>query len=291
MTDLRTTRKDPRRSSSKNITTLSQRSHISHLTLIIPLPIMSPKVLTKMKSFFLLASLISVVTSFQMPSGPSSKVIFTSMKAAMAPSLFEPAQRDEQYGSNVAQYLLDLHDNKGTFNFCGGMMFQLMLSDKLHQNLLTVASGDGKQPEIFDASKPRMFLVPGYSKTGDADNSQFFHGRELRKVPGAEGGFGFVLQLSLANGDDPEGWSKEEISGYDGWEHDVQRKWRTAADYEAEGFKDFKQKFGDNAFGLNHRFYLHLDSADRMWLSAEDGCEGTPAIAGNTNPISRMFGF
>jgi hypothetical protein len=272
-------------------------------SVINPLEILSVKLLNKMKFFFLLnvASLISAVSGFQTNSVPSSKVssftfTSTSMKASMAPSLFEPAKRDEQYGSNVAQYLLDLHDNKGTFDFCGGMMFQLMLSNKLHQCLSTVAAsgdGDGKQPEIFDASNPRMFNVPGYSKSGDADNSQFFHGRELRKVPGAEGGFGFVLQLSLADGDDPdpEGWSKEEISGYNGWEHDVNRKWRTAADYEAEGFNDFKEKFGENAFGLNHRFYLHLDSGNRMWLSAEDGCEGTPAEAENRNPISRMFGF
>jgi hypothetical protein len=214
------------------------------------------------------------------------------MKASMmSASLIEPAQRDAEYGSNVAQYLLDLHDNKATFDFCGGMMFQLMISDKLHEHLSTVASGEGIQPKIFDASKARMSQIPGYSKTGEVGNAQLFHGREIRKVTGAEGGFGFVLQLSLANADDPEGWSKEEINGYDGWEHDVQRKWRAANDYEAEGFKEFKQMFGADAFGLNHRFYLHLDSANRMWLSAEDGCEGTPAKAGGGNPISRMFGL
>ena len=25
------------------------------------------------------------------------------------------------------------------------------------------------------------------------------------------------------------------------------------------------------------RFYLHFDKKNRLWLSAEDGCEGTPA--------------
>ena len=247
----------------------------------------------------LLAFMLSMVSSFQSPAIPSKQITrtsssSTSMKASSsmsARSLFEPLKRDEEYGSNVAQYLIDLHDNKATFDFCGGMMFQLILSHKLHQHLSTVASGEGTQPQIFDASKARMSQVPGYSKNGEAGNAQFFHGREIRKVPEAEGGFGFVLQLSLANGDDPEGWSKEEISGYDGWEHDVQRKWRTADDYQTEGFKDFKDLFGPEAFGLNHRFYLHLDSANRMWLSAEDGCEGTPAQAGGGNPIRRLFGL
>jgi len=32
--------------------------------------------------------------------------------------------------------------------------------------------------------------------------------------------------------------------------------------------------YGDRAFGLNHRCYWHLDREGRLWLSAEDGCEG-----------------
>jgi hypothetical protein len=38
--------------------------------------------------------------------------------------LVDPSQRDAHYDGNVAQYLCDLHDNKSTFDFCGGMMFQ-----------------------------------------------------------------------------------------------------------------------------------------------------------------------
>jgi len=38
--------------------------------------------------------------------------------------LVDPSQRDTHYDGNVAQYLCDLHDNKSTFDFCGGMMFQ-----------------------------------------------------------------------------------------------------------------------------------------------------------------------
>jgi len=84
----------------------------------------------------------------------------------------------------------------------------------------------------------------------------------------------FVLHLSLANGDDPEGWSKQELARYDGWGHDSGREWRKGEQYEREGFATFRSKFGANAFGLHHRFYWHFDNEERLWLSAEDGCEG-----------------
>ena len=207
-------------------------------------------------------------------------------------TLVEPSQRDAQYGSNIAQYLLDLHDNKTTFDFCGGMMFQLSLSTKLREYLSNVAKKDDgdNQPIIFDSSKPRMFNLDGYSKDANADNMSIFHGRELRQVPDAEGGMGFVLQLSLSNGNDPEGWSAEEISTYDGWGHDSGRTWRQADIYESEGFQNFKDIYGPNAFGLNHRFYLHFDAENRIWLAAEDGCEGTPALS-SQSPFRRVFGF
>ena len=69
----------------------------------------------------------------------------------------------------------------------------------------------------------------------------------------------------------------QEISGYDGWGHDVSRVWRDGVRLESEGFTGFRSKFGEKSFTLNHRFYLHLDAENRLWLSAEDGCEGTPA--------------
>jgi hypothetical protein len=205
-------------------------------------------------------------------------------------AIYEPSERDALYGRNTAQYLVDLHDMKATFDFCGGMMFQLALSDKLREHLLQVAK-DGvetKQPIIFDASKPSMSNLEGYCKEANADNISIFHGREIRQVPNAEGGMGFVLQLSLADNNDPEGWSPEEIATYDGWGHDSGRTWRKADMYEQEGFKTFKSTYGPKAFGLNHRCYLHLDSSNRMWLSAEDGCEGTPAVP-STNPFQRLF--
>jgi hypothetical protein len=63
----------------------------------------------------------------------------------------------------------------------------------------------------------------------------------------------------LANENDPEGWSQEEVSTYDGWTHNAGRQWQTADVYEKEGFASFEEKFGPTAFGLNHRFYFHLD--------------------------------
>ena len=195
-----------------------------------------------------------------------------------------------------------------------------------------------------------MSQIPDYAKNGDADNARLFHGREIRQVPDAAGGMGFVLQLSRAStgskcpcqlwqgahraavappappqsapgarpvalggacfrgrsqptespasasgasarrrcqssqdhcrypprhaGEDPEGWSAQERSTYDGWGHDQGRTWRKADVYESEGWVNFKETYGDKAFGLNHRCYWHLDSQSKLWLSAEDGCEG-----------------
>mmetsp|Transcript_10406 Transcript_10406/g.22055 ORF Transcript_10406/g.22055 Transcript_10406/m.22055 type:complete len:261 (-) Transcript_10406:1115-1897(-) len=194
--------------------------------------------------------------------------------------LVDPSQRDTHYDGNVAQYLCDLHDNKSTFDFCGGMMFQLVLSDALRSQLGKVAaagSASSEQPKIAPSNQGLMSTLPGYEQSAAADNIQLFHGREVRKVKDAAGGMGFVLHLSLANGNDVEGWTENEIAGYDGWKHDVGRVWRTGDMLEEEGFRTFREKFGPQAFALHHKFYLHYDGMDRMWLSAEDGCEGTPS--------------
>lgn len=83
---------------------------------------------------------------------------------------------------------------------------------------------------------------------------------------------------------------------YDGWGSDRGRVWRKADDYDQEGFGDgdsnnkFVEKYGPRAFGLNHRFYLHKDAQGALWLSAEDGCEGTPAKAGGgSNPLQSLM--
>jgi len=157
-------------------------------------------------------------------------------------------------------------------------MFQLVLTEKLRDDLARVATTqrDDRQPIVFDRSMNMMAKTPNYSKSANADNIKIFHGREIRQVPGAVGGMGFVLQLSSAD-DDPEGWTKPEVEGYDGWGHDTSRTWRTAERHASEGFTAFKNRYGQRAFSLHHRFYLHYDSSNRLWLSAEDGCEGTPA--------------
>lgn len=219
--------------------------------------------------------------------------VAASSSASSSSYLFMPAERDSHYGSNIAQYLVDLHDSKTTFNFCGGMMFQLVLSDKLREYLVDVATKDQRQqqPVIFDATHPRMSRIPEYSQSAYANNVQIFHGREIRKVPNAAGGMGFVLQLSHSE-DDPQGWTAAEVEGYDGWGHDSGRVWRTGDRLESEGFNDFRQRFGPDSFALHHRFYLHMDNSDRMWLSAEDGCEGTPAPGGGiANRIAALMGL
>ena len=195
----------------------------------------------------------------------------------MAPHLHVPDARDVHYSDgNMAQYLVDLHDSKATFNFCGGMMFQLILSEKLREHL---ASGNAQNTVVYDAKANRMSRIPGYSKSAESDNAKIFHGREVRQVPTATGGMGFAIHLTKAGGDDPEGWTAPELAGYDGWGHDASRQWRTGEHLEKEGLVGFRNKFGDKAFTLHHRFYLHLDRANQLWLSAEDGCEGHPSPA------------
>ena len=121
------------------------------------------------------------------------------MSATGAIDLYDPSARETHYNNNIAKYLVDLHDSKATFDFCGGMMFQLVLSDSLREHLARVATrGDEEQqPVIFDATKSRMGMIPGYSKSEAADNVRIFHGREVRNVPAAAGGMNFVLHLSL----------------------------------------------------------------------------------------------
>lgn len=55
---------------------------------------------------------------------PSRSTNMSRSSTISAEALVDPTQRDAHYGGNVAQYLVDLHDTKSTFNFCGGMMFQ-----------------------------------------------------------------------------------------------------------------------------------------------------------------------
>merc|ERR1719162_2266749 len=203
--------------------------------------------------------------------------------------LYAPAERDAHYKGNTAQYLVDLHNEKATLNFCGGMMFQLVLSEKLKTHLEGVATQEQEhQPVVFDASHPRMERISGYKQTADADNLRVFHGREIRQVPDAAGGMNFVLQLSHSDENDPEGWTSAEVDGYDGWAHDAGRVWRKGDRLESEGFSDFRSRFGPKAYALHHRFYLHYDRGNSMWLSAEDGCEGTPAPSGSNGVVNRI---
>jgi len=183
-------------------------------------------------------------------------------------SNFVPAKAPPDM-SDMAGRILKLANDKAVFDFCGGMMFQFVLSDKLRADL---AAGK-HQPVVYDASKSRMKQIPNYSQNSEADDTNIFYGREVRKVPTAAGGMGFVLQLCSAK-DDSESWSAAEVAEYNGWAHDSGRKWRKAGDHEAEGNSIYKAKFGENAFGLHHRFYWHLDRSNGLWLSAEDGCEG-----------------
>jgi hypothetical protein len=222
----------------------------------------------------MLALLATVTSALLLQPANSRRGGMPVCEASTTANLYDPAVRMHDYEDNIAQYLVDLHDSRGTFDFCGGMLFQLVLSDALRAYLAGVGKGSTGQPVVFDANTRRMAQIPGYVKSQNADNVRVFHGREVRQVPDAAGGQQFVLHLSLANGDDPEGWTPQELARYDGWGHDSGREWRKAEQLEREGFSSFSSKFGEAALGLHHRFYLHLDQEQRLWLSAEDGCEG-----------------
>lgn len=235
-----------------------------------------------------------------------------------ATSWIEPSVRDAKYGDNMAQYLVDLHDSEATFDFCGGMMFQLVLSPALREHLVqrsslysaSQANNNNNNHDVDStptvmvapASAYRMHQLESYQRSAKADNLAIFHGREIRQVPWAKGGMGLVLHLSLATNanaslssssssspedQDPEGWTASELAGYDGWGHDSGRDWRTGERLEQEGLEQFRQKFGPQSFSLHHRFYFHWDSLHRLWLAAEDGCEGTPATPPK-NPLQTL---
>ena len=167
----------------------------------------------------------------------------------------------------MAQKIVQLADAKAVFQFCGSMPFQLVLSDKLRQNLL----GQTKPVVLYDETKTLMSQLPDYSRSAAADDICLFHGREVRDAKGFVSSM--VLQL-VASKDDPEGWSPGELADYSGWGHDSKRKWRKAAEHAKEGNPLYGGKFGAQAFGLHHRCYWHLDSQGGLWLAAEDGCEG-----------------
>ena len=105
---------------------------------------------------------------------------------------------------------------------------------------------------------------------------KIFHGREVRQVKNAEGGMGMVLQLSLAKDLDPEGLDTPEISNTTAGHMTANVGGNGANSWKRKG-GTFRRQFGSSAFTLHHRFYLHLDEQNQVWLSAEDGCEGHPA--------------
>lgn len=169
-------------------------------------------VLVGVALFLIGAEAFSVAPStFSLRSGQVSKL--TAQRPALRSSctklrmaqqmtttyLHDPAARDAHYNGNIAQYLVDLHDESAVFNFCGGMMFQLVLSDSLRSELAQVAekgAADGLQPVVHDAKTDRMAKMTGYAQNADADNVKAFHGREVRQVPTAAGGMGFVIHLT-----------------------------------------------------------------------------------------------
>ena len=187
--------------------------------------------------------------------------------------LYNASAREARFSGDMAAYLVALHDASATFNFCGGMMFQLVLSPALRARLTQPTA----KVTVHNAATKRMEHMPSYTQSAAADSVAIFHGREIRSADGAAGAMGMVLHLSDHHGD-VDGWSEAERADYDGWGHDGGRPWRKSAQWKRElPDASFAESFGISAYGLHHRFYLHFDGQKRLWLSAEDGCEGYAA--------------
>ena len=92
------------------------------------------------------------MNSFQLPLFTTlvrRLVVIRPRPASFVRPTNQPA-RDAKYSSNTAQYLLDLDSEAATFDFCGGMLFQLVLSDRLKSHLQSVAlEKDGEDQPVI----------------------------------------------------------------------------------------------------------------------------------------------
>lgn len=120
-------------------------------------------------------------TAAFVPVAANRTPFITAMSSSTASSpdfIVDPAARDATYRDNMAQYLLDLHAANATFDFCGGMLFQLELTPALREYL-----GKGANVVLHEANQRRMYQVQGYEKSSFADNVRYFHGRPTTTRP------------------------------------------------------------------------------------------------------------
>jgi len=111
----------------------------------------------------LIASLFAISSAFlttpptcrNSPSSPPHCLKMGSAETIDAEKLYDATKRRQFYQQNIAQFLVDLSDSRATFDFCGGMMFEFKLSDKLRARLLGVSSEGSAslQPTVADSSK------------------------------------------------------------------------------------------------------------------------------------------
>ena len=67
----------------------------------------------------------------------------------MATELHLPTTRRAQYDGKISQHLIDLHDSQAVFDFCGGMMFQLVLTDNLRTQLVASIEQDQQLQQLI----------------------------------------------------------------------------------------------------------------------------------------------
>ena len=111
--------------------------------------------------FLVLACVLCLSSAFH-PRVITASSKYTCLQSTTETSnLYVASSRRTTYKTNLAKYLVDLHDSRATFDFCGGMMFEFALSDKLRSRLLEVARSENasNQPVVADSSKRRMHQV------------------------------------------------------------------------------------------------------------------------------------
>ena len=95
--------------------------------------------------------------AFQAPAlgvaAPLSQRAAAATSAEMTDVALEnPTCRDRDYADNAARYLVDLHEKKAVFDFCGGMMFQLVLTDALVDETQRPGRAQSRHPRRGDAA-------------------------------------------------------------------------------------------------------------------------------------------
>lgn len=240
-----------------------------------------------------------------------------SVLAETLPGIFGHEGAVSPLPANKARYLLDLAAQGVYLHYYGDeQIFLLALSPKLKQRLEIVASEPTSphMPTVYgvdalsggtcDWSK-----IPWSTSSSGADAEHVFYGREIRQALKTQ--YGNAIHLSLGPGEDPEGWTDEEMEeNFKFWQA-IHKDGESVGDADGlRQFRDdiaskiggtFKERWGSAVTTKAHRFALQMYTAESqsearnaggrffemfpggrpptdqvVFFEAEDGCKGTP---------------